>query len=166
MAKSVHSVEAASDAYDDLLTTVALRLKQARQKMNLTQKEVAEKAGLKQSYIFELESGRTNITLRTLGKMAEVLSVDARDFFPEGQLRSDSFATLAMLTGVLEKITIALQEREEQETKRQAQDRELLAELRSFTALRNFLERDAKSVQESLGEKTPQKPGRRNSKLG
>jgi transcriptional regulator with XRE-family HTH domain len=161
MGKPDQNSEAGSDAYDEILRVVALRLKEARQKNNLTQKEVADKAGLKQSYVFELETGRTNITLRTLAKMADVLELDIRDLLPEGKTMSASPAAFVMLCGVLEKMTAILQEREEQAAKRQALDTELLTELRSFTALKNSLEQVAQPVQKSPPARPPRsKAGR------
>jgi transcriptional regulator with XRE-family HTH domain len=48
----------------------------ARIKANLTQKQLAELMGTKQSAIARLESGRQMPTLDTLQKLAQVLGVD------------------------------------------------------------------------------------------
>jgi transcriptional regulator with XRE-family HTH domain len=148
MVKSDPTLEVGADAYSDVLKVVGLRLKEARQKINLTQKELADRAGLKQSYVFELETGRTNISLRTLARMADVFEMDIRDFLPEGKSTPTSPAAFAMLVGVLEKMTEILQQREEEAAKRQAVDAQLVAELRSFAALKDSLARAAQPVQE------------------
>jgi transcriptional regulator with XRE-family HTH domain len=155
MAKSDPTSDAGTDAYDDILRVVGLRIKEARQKNNLTQKDIAEKAGLKQSYVFELETGRSNITLRTLARMADVLELDIRDLLPEGKSTVPSPAAFAMLCGVLEKMTAMLQEREQEAAKRQALDTELLAELRSFADLKKSIEWASQPVQESIPVKPP-----------
>lgn len=48
-----------------------------RMKHNLTQLELGQYAGLYRSYIGELECGRRNISLGTLGKLAEALQMKA-----------------------------------------------------------------------------------------
>src|ERR1700735_5562711 len=83
MGKVPHSQETASASIEHVLMTVAVRLKDARQRHKMTQKQVAELAGLQQSYVYEIETGKTNITLRTLAKLAEVVEMDIRALLPE-----------------------------------------------------------------------------------
>ncbi len=47
-------------------------LKEARREANLTQEELAEKAGTKKSYISKIEHGKGNIQLSTLIRLFEV----------------------------------------------------------------------------------------------
>ena len=47
-------------------------LKEARKDANLTQEQLAEKAGTKKSYISKIENGRGNIQLSTLIRIFEV----------------------------------------------------------------------------------------------
>jgi transcriptional regulator with XRE-family HTH domain len=47
----------------------------ARQAANLTQKELAEKLGVKQPFIAQMESGETNPTLDAMGRMLAVLGL-------------------------------------------------------------------------------------------
>jgi DNA-binding XRE family transcriptional regulator len=47
-------------------------LKEARREANLTQEELAEKAGTKKSYISKIENGKGNIQLSTLIRLFEV----------------------------------------------------------------------------------------------
>ena len=52
---------------------LGLALFHARQQLKLTQKEVAEKAGVSQSYIAQIENGEVNITSDAYGKILAVL---------------------------------------------------------------------------------------------
>lgn len=55
--------------------------KMLRLKRRLTQLQVAEKAGLSQAYINELETGKkSNPSLETLTKLAEALGVSITEF--------------------------------------------------------------------------------------
>lgn len=53
------------------LFIVSEMLKAARKEANLTQQELAEKAGTKKSYISKLENGKVNIQLSTLIRIFE-----------------------------------------------------------------------------------------------
>ncbi len=54
-------------------------LKAGRQRMGLTQAQLAEAAGLLQQYISLVESGRQNVTIATANDLANVLNCDIRD---------------------------------------------------------------------------------------
>ena len=64
--------------YDALQTEYELieKLIKARLEANLTQKELAQKCGMKQSNISRLESGKSNPTIRFLKKLANSLDCD------------------------------------------------------------------------------------------
>ncbi|MBR6529612.1 MAG: helix-turn-helix transcriptional regulator [Firmicutes bacterium] len=64
--------------YDALQTEYELieKLIKARVEANLTQKELAQKCGMKQSNISRLESGKSNPTIRFLKKLANSLDCD------------------------------------------------------------------------------------------
>lgn len=64
--------------YDELQTEYELieKLIKARLEANLTQKELAQKCGMKQSNISRLESGKSNPTIRFLEKLANSLDCD------------------------------------------------------------------------------------------
>jgi transcriptional regulator with XRE-family HTH domain len=125
--------EHSSARYDDILQTVGNRLREARTRTGLTQKQLGDRAGVKQSYIFELERGRTNITLNTLVKMADVLGMDVRDLLPQTGPAPLSLVVLERLLEVCERIASIL-------SARQKQDAELLAAFRAFADLRSDLE--------------------------
>lgn len=54
---------------------LARRLIEARRQGNLTQAELAAKAGVKQEYIARLESGSANPTLASITKVSRALGV-------------------------------------------------------------------------------------------
>ncbi len=57
------------------------RIKQLRKLRGLSQAELAEKVGLDSKHISRLEMSRNLPTLETLGRIADALAVDVRDFF-------------------------------------------------------------------------------------
>ena len=58
------------------------RIKQYRAKNNLNQEELASLTGLVRASISNIESGRHQIPLSTLYKVANVLKADVRDILP------------------------------------------------------------------------------------
>lgn len=52
---------------------LALQIIELRKKQRLTQSALAHKAGLKQSALARIESGRSNATIATLGRVAGAL---------------------------------------------------------------------------------------------
>jgi transcriptional regulator with XRE-family HTH domain len=59
------------------LVRLATRLYELRSSMRLTQEQVAERAGLDQASISDIENGDANPTVRTLGRLAAGLGVNA-----------------------------------------------------------------------------------------
>jgi transcriptional regulator with XRE-family HTH domain len=57
------------------------KIRTLRKAKRLSQELLAHKAGLKESYISELENGKVNTTIETLLKIALVLEVQMREFF-------------------------------------------------------------------------------------
>lgn len=58
----------------DLRRIFARNLKAARREAGLTQKDIREKLGFAQSYLSELENGRSTISLDNLELLAAVLN--------------------------------------------------------------------------------------------
>ena len=54
----------------------AEKFKQARDKLKLTQAEVAEKAGMHVSYYARIERGEINLSAVKIGKIADVLGIE------------------------------------------------------------------------------------------
>lgn len=60
---------------------VGHKIKELRQKKKLTQRQVARKAGISNTYLSDIETGRTNPSLKTLVKIADALDVECTMFF-------------------------------------------------------------------------------------
>lgn len=73
-------------------SSFALTLADARLKAGLTQKELAEKAGVSQSYIAKLEGGEANPTLDRIGSLLAVLGLSLVTDVTELSPHSDASA--------------------------------------------------------------------------
>ncbi|MBI3583596.1 MAG: helix-turn-helix transcriptional regulator [Nitrospinae bacterium] len=71
---------------DDLRKDVGRRIRSLRQAGGLTQEELGEKAGLNYKFIGELERGRVNVSLDSLGVIAEALGVRIGDLFSKEKI--------------------------------------------------------------------------------
>jgi transcriptional regulator with XRE-family HTH domain len=63
----------------DILTTLAENIKYYRSQLELTQEELARRAGVNRSYLAGIESGRRNTSARTIEKLARALGVSPAD---------------------------------------------------------------------------------------
>ena len=61
-----------------MVLKVSERLKEMRKSKGLTQKELADKAGVSESYICQIETGKM-VSLTKLDKMAEALGCKVKD---------------------------------------------------------------------------------------
>jgi len=61
---------------------IGKNLKKAREDKELTQEELAEKAGLSANYYAKIERGEINTTIDTLRKIAKALGVKSSDLLP------------------------------------------------------------------------------------
>jgi transcriptional regulator with XRE-family HTH domain len=104
-----HEQQASAQDSDDIVKQVAQRLQDARVRAGLSQTELAERAGVKQTYIYELEYGNTNLTIKTLEKMAKALNVDIRDLFPGPPLAVPTGGDLIHLHSVLDALVTTIQ---------------------------------------------------------
>ncbi len=60
---------------DKLIKELAEDFKKAREKLKLTQAEVAEKAGMHVSYYARIERGEINLSAIKIGKISDVLRI-------------------------------------------------------------------------------------------
>jgi DNA-binding XRE family transcriptional regulator len=60
----------------DLVAIFGDNLRAARLKSDLTQAEIADRLGITQQYLSLIETGRKNVTLRTMIALADVLGAD------------------------------------------------------------------------------------------
>ena len=61
--------------------SVGQRIRAIRQRLGMTQEDLAEKAELHYTYIGQVERGEKNLTLTSLEKILEALDVSFPDFF-------------------------------------------------------------------------------------
>jgi transcriptional regulator with XRE-family HTH domain len=141
MAKRIKGNDTGRDSEDedDIVRQVARRLQAARVRAGLTQTQLGERAGVKQSYIFELEYGTTNITLRTLEKMASALGLEVHDLLPNPKVQPKSGKELMGIIEELERlsnfVTVRLSEMHDlmaKEDARHAKEQERMKETSLF----------------------------------
>jgi transcriptional regulator with XRE-family HTH domain len=116
-----------------MLLAFGKTLRAARKKSGLTQAEVAEAAGLVQSYVFEIETRGANITLKTLYAIAATLRVSMKDLIPDNEFGSVNPGTVANLAAALIDVKAALEDRNKQEAK-------IVSHLDRISALSRLLE--------------------------
>ena len=63
----------------DILSTLAENVKYYRSHLDLTQEELATRAGINRSYLAGIEAGRRNISAKTIERLAKALEVSPAD---------------------------------------------------------------------------------------
>jgi transcriptional regulator with XRE-family HTH domain len=67
-----------------------------RKELNLTTNKLANKAGVSQSYLREIELGKKNPTVETLSYICEALNISLKDFFTEEEYAVQPFLMSAI----------------------------------------------------------------------
>jgi DNA-binding XRE family transcriptional regulator len=70
-----------AESYRQLQARFIANVRRVRDADGLTQEEAAARCGMPMQQFQQLESGKANVTLRTLGRVAEGLGVDVAEFF-------------------------------------------------------------------------------------
>lgn len=78
------------------------RLKQLRESQRLNRNELANKAGISPTYIYQLEKGEKSPTVEYLGYICEALNISLQDFF--AQTHADPNDKLSALTAKQQKL--------------------------------------------------------------
>ncbi len=65
----------------DILKKFGDKVRDIRKQLNLSQEELADKAGVHRTYIGMIERAEKNITLLNIEKIANALEVSIKDFF-------------------------------------------------------------------------------------
>jgi transcriptional regulator with XRE-family HTH domain len=65
----------------DLRKQVGLAIRRLRQERNISQATLAKSAQLNRTYLTGIETGRRNLTLQTMSRLAEALGVPVAEFF-------------------------------------------------------------------------------------
>jgi len=73
--------------YEGLILDISYHLKKLMEKKNMTKKQLAEKMGVKPSYITKIFSG-SNISIKTVAKVLAALEVDAEILLKEREENS------------------------------------------------------------------------------
>ena len=60
------------------------RVRELRKARGLTQPALAERSGVAEKYLSDIERGQVNISLTIMERLASGLGVPLREFFPEG----------------------------------------------------------------------------------
>lgn len=68
-------------ANQNVLVRFGQRLRQVRLSKGLTQEVLAAEAGFSRSYYTEIETGKRNISLQNIEKLARALDVEIKEFF-------------------------------------------------------------------------------------
>ena len=70
-------------SYEEFIKLIGFNIKIYRLKRNLTQFQLAEMINVNEKYIGKIESGKQNITLKTLHKLLTALNVEYKDIVKE-----------------------------------------------------------------------------------
>ncbi len=65
----------------DIKLSVGKRVKELRNKLKISQEELADLAGLDRTYITSVECGKRNISIVNIEKLAKALKVSLAEFF-------------------------------------------------------------------------------------
>lgn len=79
----------------DIQQKLALNLRRIRVAKDISQDELALRAGVERAYVGHIERGTKNPTIKTLEKLAEALACSASDLLMDVQGEGESQLTLA-----------------------------------------------------------------------
>jgi transcriptional regulator with XRE-family HTH domain len=65
----------------DILTIVGDNIRQIRMAQGVSQNQLAFEAGVTREFVNKVESGKNNISIKNLEKIADILEVDIKDLF-------------------------------------------------------------------------------------
>ncbi len=87
------SKKAGDTERDEFLDAIGDRIKQARVKAKLTQKELAQKIEASPSWVYLVEDGQQNAQIRSLRKVAEALGVSIHSLLPDDPSGTSEYDT-------------------------------------------------------------------------
>lgn len=70
---------------DDVRLKIGQRIKELREKADMSQKDLAYAADLDRSYIASIENGQRNVSIVNIDKIAKALKITLKDFFKDGR---------------------------------------------------------------------------------
>jgi XRE family transcriptional regulator, regulator of sulfur utilization len=89
---------------DTLLVYVGQQVLAARQRLGLTQEQLAEKAGCAPATVFLLENARRNATIRSLSVLATALGVEVAELFPRSNATKPNARATAISKAMSEEL--------------------------------------------------------------
>ncbi len=87
----------------DVLVLVGNRIKQLRKNLQLTQANLADKAGLSTNFIALLEKGKRSASVDTLFRISKVLKVELKELFDFPEKKSKAQLALDELIKLLKR---------------------------------------------------------------
>lgn len=69
----------------DIKLKIGQRIKDLREKAEMSQKDLAYTADLDRSYIASIENGQRNVSIVNIEKIANALNVTLKDFFNDNE---------------------------------------------------------------------------------
>lgn len=78
---------------DEFLAAMGERIKQARLKANLTQKELAEKIDGSPSWVYLVEDGQQNAQVLSLRKVAAALGISIKSLLPDDTASNEEYSS-------------------------------------------------------------------------
>jgi transcriptional regulator with XRE-family HTH domain len=69
----------------DIKLKIGQRIKELREKAEMSQKDLAYTADLDRSYIASIENGQRNVSIVNIEKIANALNVTLREFFNDNE---------------------------------------------------------------------------------
>lgn len=70
---------------DDVLHAFGCRVRRLRQQQDLSQEELAQRAGIDRTYVGGVERGERNLSLLNVTRLADALGVKPRDLFDDAE---------------------------------------------------------------------------------
>jgi transcriptional regulator with XRE-family HTH domain len=86
------------------LVYVGQQVLAARQRLGLTQEQLAEKAGCAPATVFLLENARRNATIRSLSALASALGVEVAELFPRSKAAKPNARASAISKAMFEEL--------------------------------------------------------------
>ena len=74
----------------DVKLKIGQRIKELREQMNMSQKDLAYTADLDRSYIASIENGQRNVSIVNIEKIATALNVTIRELFNDAEFNKHS----------------------------------------------------------------------------
>ncbi len=91
MARQQRASDKADRVRDEFLDAIGQRIKIARVRAGLTQKQLAEKINSSPSWVYLVEDGQQNVQVQSLRKVAEALDVSIHSLLPDSSGSTDEY---------------------------------------------------------------------------